>query len=195
LETNKQLANLDVAHFKTVADASHQFDRYISETIGGSDADRALNDRDRSDNFRWPSYQKDFDIHAGQSVNARGAYQTPPRQWADHDPRVSFQSSTSRPPHFDMADFEEFQRQKYLRQFSGPGGSNLMPASPMPKPWPRPEDDGAEETTGPHRVSEEDLEQSWHDRRAPTFNTHPPQDNARHTRPSEARNAPQRWED
>ena len=196
LSNNKETANLEVAHFKTVADASHQFDRYIAETIGGSDAERALNDRERSDNFRWPSFQKEFEMYAAQSTNPRGAYQTPPRQWADNDARMTYQPNSSRPTQADIADFEEFQRQKYMRQLAS--GQHPMPASPLPKPWPRPEDNGVEEMIGSHRVGEQEVERSWKDQRPSGFNARPAKENAWTLRPEDARDsrtAPRVWED
>ena len=177
LETHKKSANLEVAHFKTVADASHQFDRYISETIGGSESERALNDRERADNFKWSSYQRDFDMNAAQAPGTRGAYQTPSRQWADHDPRASYPPNTSRPPQSDMTDFEEFQRQKYRKQFSA--STNRMPGSPMPKPWPRPEEDGHEENSGSHRIPDEDLDRSWIDHRSSNIPNRPQEEGTR----------------
>jgi hypothetical protein len=48
-------SHLKVSHFQTVADASSQFDAYMVETIGGTDSERALTDRERADNFKWAS--------------------------------------------------------------------------------------------------------------------------------------------
>ncbi|KAH7091245.1 AAA family ATPase [Paraphoma chrysanthemicola] len=46
-------AHLKASHFETVANASSQFDSYIEETIGTTDAGRAFTDRDRADHFKW----------------------------------------------------------------------------------------------------------------------------------------------
>lgn len=46
-------SRLEVRHFNTVANASAEFDSYIEETIGSSDAHRAHLDRDRADHFKW----------------------------------------------------------------------------------------------------------------------------------------------
>ena len=133
MENNEDRAKLEVAHFKTVADASHQFDRYIAETIGGNDAERALNDRERADNFKWAG-PRDFEQQYPYSYQPP----PPPRHWAGDDDRTPPQQQQRQHP-VDAAEFEEFQRQKYLRQF---GGGSLKPSiSPIPKPWPRPEDD------------------------------------------------------
>lgn len=45
--------HLKAEHFQTVAHASDQFDLYISETIGYTDAERASIQTDRADDLKW----------------------------------------------------------------------------------------------------------------------------------------------
>lgn len=45
--------HLKADHFMTVATASDQFDQYISDTIGSTDAERAFADRDRANDLKW----------------------------------------------------------------------------------------------------------------------------------------------
>ncbi|KAF2827495.1 hypothetical protein CC86DRAFT_440001 [Ophiobolus disseminans] len=71
-------AHLKASHFRTVADASSEFDSYMEQATVATDAGRALMDRDRADNFKrmpppastrnqhcdgqWPHGREDEDI-------------------------------------------------------------------------------------------------------------------------------------
>lgn len=64
--------HLTVTHFRIVADASSEFDSYIKETIGGTDAERALMDRERADHFQWAA------TFGANRVYAESTFSKPP---------------------------------------------------------------------------------------------------------------------
>jgi hypothetical protein len=116
-------ARLEVEHFKIVADASHQFDAYISETTGGTEAERALIDRDRADDFKWTSTrQQDFS-------QPRQPYQPP-----------QYQHSQQQQP-LARSEFEAFQHQQYLKHLDRQHTPDPATPSRLPQSWPRREDD------------------------------------------------------
>ncbi|MCJ1462583.1 hypothetical protein MMC07_001185 [Pseudocyphellaria aurata] len=73
---------LKVGHFETVAEASLQFDMYIAETTGADEAQRAMLERTRADNFKWAARSRDNFSSPGPS---HGSYQSPATNTnADH---------------------------------------------------------------------------------------------------------------
>jgi hypothetical protein len=119
-------ARLEVEHFKIVSEASHLFDSYITETIGGTDAERALNDRDRADNFKFaPVQEQDFYL---------------PRQPAFQPSQYTF---AQQQPQFSRTEFEAFQQQQHLGRLDPQSTPPLSAQSRTFQSWQRPPNEGS----------------------------------------------------
>jgi hypothetical protein len=69
-------SRLKVSHFATVADASFQFDQYLEDTTGGTDARRAFADRNRADDFKFmtPASVQSHHQNPQWSMGSQGAH-------------------------------------------------------------------------------------------------------------------------
>ncbi|KAK2766126.1 hypothetical protein FQN54_007641 [Arachnomyces sp. PD_36] len=91
--TEQVVAHLDASHFRAVADTYSQFDTYIAETIGGTDSERALMDRERADHFKWMAAQnpalRQYDTELGEG--GYPSYRPQPGQYpgSGHNPLKS----------------------------------------------------------------------------------------------------------
>lgn len=120
-------ARLQVSHFITVADASLQFDEYLAEATGVTDAERARLDRERADNFRW-SASKSREVGnyqtSGMASNGRDTYHAPnPQSFNSRGPQgYGGMDMSGKPPDFRGEQFYPQYNQNQPPQQQGKGG-------------------------------------------------------------------------
>ncbi|KAJ8110742.1 hypothetical protein OPT61_g6491 [Boeremia exigua] len=132
-------SRLKVAHFKTVADASREFDAYIEETIGRTDADRARDEQIRADSFERhpPVNARDNHRNAQWSHGPPGHLSEPhPQSAPDFFARSAGFNHSSYHTSQDTASVQAYSRQDLT--WSSPqqpgNGRGLSPAPLSQKP-------------------------------------------------------------